>query len=108
MLTEQDLLETIEQCRAVRKPTAATVQLLASCYVILDHLTGEQLKDSAAPLPRYSNAAPMKSRAAETEFGRVATNAPFDVLMDVIEEHMECIKVLYPREYAAVLRKLME
>lgn len=38
MLAERDLLETIEECKAVKRPTAATCQLMASCYTILDHM----------------------------------------------------------------------
>ena len=57
MLTERDLLETIEECRMVKRPTASTCQLMASCYTILDHLFPESSRSAdIAPVQLYSMA----------------------------------------------------
>ena len=29
-------------------------------------------------------------------------------LLEVLDEHMECVKALYPKEYAAVIRRLKD
>lgn len=104
MLTERDLLETIEECRAVKKPTANTVQLMASCYTILDHLhRAEQ---------RIINSSPaLYSYAAEndlSDFARTAKKAGLEKTLDVLNEHMNCVKTLYPKEYTAILRRLRD
>ena len=55
MLTERDLLETIEECRAMRKPTASACQLMAACYTILDHLLPENSRSADfVPSQMYS------------------------------------------------------
>lgn len=102
MLTERDLLETIEECR-VAKPTAATCKLMASCYIILDHLFPETSRSVDPPAQMYSMAA-----APESEFVQAAIAAGMERTLEVLDEHMECIQALYPKEYRAVLRMLSE
>lgn len=103
MLTERDLRETIEECRAVKKPTAATCQLMASCYTILDHLFPEMPRSVEPPVQMYSMAS-----APESEFAEAAIKAGRERTLEVLDEHMECIRALYPKEYKAVLRMLGE
>lgn len=102
MLTERDLLETIEECRAA-KPTASTCQLMASCYTILDHLFPDTSRSVDPPVQMYSMAS-----APDSEFVQAAISAGMDRTLEVLNEHMECIRALYPKEYTAVLRMLSE
>lgn len=103
MLTERDLLETIEECRAA-KPTASTCQLMASCYTILDHLFPETSRSAAPPVQMYSTVpAPSGS-----EFVQAAMEAGIDRTLEVLDEHMECIRAIYPKEYAAIMRMLKD
>lgn len=108
MLTERDLLETIEECKAVRRPTASTCQLMASCYTILDHLFPDAPRSAdPAPVPMYS----MSQEPVDTggsEFVQAGREAGMPRLLEVLDEHMECIKALYPKEYAAIMRRLKE
>lgn len=102
MLTERDLLETIEECR-VAKPTAATCKLMASCYIILDHLFPDTSR-SVDPLAQmYSMAV-----APDSEFVQAAIAAGMDRTLEVLDEHMECIRALYPKEYRVLLKMLSE
>lgn len=107
MLTERDLLETIEECKTVRRPTPSTCQLMASCYTILDHLF------PAASRPVDNTHVQMYSRAPapdveESEFIIAAEIAGMDRLLDVLDEHMDCIRALYPKEYAAIIHRLKD
>ena len=106
MLTERDLLETIEECRMVKRPTASTCQLMASCYTILDHLFPESSRSAdIAPVQLYS----MASEPVETggsEFVQAARAAGMTRLLDVMDEHMDCIRALYPKEYETIMRRL--
>lgn len=43
-----------------------------------------------------------------SEFAAVARAAGMSRLLEVLDEHMECVKVLYPKEYAAVIRRLKD
>lgn len=108
MLTERDLLETIEECKTVKRPTASTCQLMASCYTILDHLfpASSSFAD-AEPVQMYS-LAPDSERTGGSEFVLAARAAGMPRLLEVLDEHINCIKVLYPKEYAAILRRLKD
>lgn len=103
MLTERDLLETIEECRAA-KPTASTCQLMASCYTILDHLFPDTSHSVAPPVQMYS----MASAPSDSEFVQAAMEAGIDRTLEVLDEHMECIRAIYPKEYAAIMRMLRD
>ena len=107
MLTERDLLETIEECKAVRRPTASTCQLLASCYTILDHLFPASSRPvDNIPVQLYSlSPAPDDGGS---EFAQAAKNAGMERLVSVLEEHIDCIRTLYPKEYEAIIRRLKD
>lgn len=108
MLTERDLLETIEECKAVRRPTASTCQLMASCYTILDHLFPASSRSAdPAPVQMYSMS-PEPVGTGGSEFVQASREAGMPRLLEVLDEHMECIKTLYPKEYAAVMRLLKD
>ena len=106
MLTERDLLETIEECRMVKRPTASTCQLMASCYTILDHLFPESSRSAdIAPVQLYSMA-PEPVETGGSEFVQAARAAGMARLLEVMDEHMDCIRALYPKEYEAIIRRL--
>lgn len=106
MLTERDLLETIEECRMVKHPTASTCQLMASCYTILDHLFPESSRSAdIAPVQLYSMA-PEPVETGGSEFVQAARAAGMTRLLDVMDEHMNCIRALYPKEYETIMRRL--
>ena len=106
MLTERDLLETIEECRTMRKPTASACQLMAACYTILDHLLPESSHPAnPAPEQMYSMS-PEPVETGGSEFVRAARKAGISRLLDVLDEHMDCVRALYPKEHAAIMRRL--
>lgn len=72
--------------------TYATMEKLAMLYTVRDHVS------------------PVKTERISTRGGTelldaVAGKKPDDV-WGIINEHMEAVKALYPREYDAVIRKL--
>lgn len=106
MLTQRDLLETIDECKAVRRPTASTCQLMASCYTILDHLFPDNSRSAdLAPVQMYSMA-PEPMADDGSEFVQAGRAAGMSRLLEVLDEHMECIRALYPKEYVAIIRRL--
>lgn len=103
MLTERELLETIEECKTA-KPTAERCQLMAASYIVLEHLFPKESQATVTP-------AQMRVQTvtdSDSEFIHAAKAAGIDRTLEVLDEHMECIRVLYPKEYAAVLRMLKE
>ena len=47
-----------------------------------------------------------RSSFGQSEFLQICSNAPIENVLSVLDEHMECIRVLYPKEYSAILRKI--
>lgn len=103
MLTEKELLETIEECKTA-KPTAEKCQLMAACYIVLDHLFPKTNQIDTAQAQTNVQA----KTASNSEFVQAAIVAGMERTLEVLDEHMECIKALYPKEYRAVLRMLSE
>ena len=50
------------------------------------------------------------STAAEpqSDFVVAASSVPFGGLMQVLDEHMNAIKLVYPKEYELVMRKISD
>lgn len=84
-----------------------SVEKLAALCTVRDEL--EEKQDSAPQmesvqepkLPAYSTAGPPQS-----EFVAAANAAPFGALIDILNEHMSAIKLVYPKEYELVMRKI--
>ena len=100
MITEQDLQEAIAECQGVKNPTSSTCIKLAAFLTIKEHLFPE-------PIKSYSYASkPTTQVESGTEFARLVDGREWDEVFPVIDELMETVKVLNPRLYAGVLRKL--
>lgn len=76
--------------------TYSQCERLAILHAVLDHY-GEDTKTVRQPA-QYSR--------ASSEFEAAASAIPWETFMDVMNEHMQAVKAVFPREYAAVIRKL--
>lgn len=52
------------------------------------------------------NNAAVKSRAIQSEFLNTVESMPIDTVLKVLDEHFECIRIIYPKEYQSVLERL--
>ena len=78
-----------------RDTTYATCERLAWLYIVYDHLTQRIVQE--------------KARAAEMEgspFIAACSGAEISEILRVMDEHMEAVRVIYPKEYEAVIRKI--
>lgn len=98
MITEQDLQAAIADCQAQKNPNVNTCLKLAAFLTIKDHLYKEET-------PRYSYAAKPTTQV-ESEFSRLVAGREWEEIFPVIDELMDTLKILNPRLYAGVLRKL--
>lgn len=84
-----------------------SVEKLAALCTVRDELEEKQQSEPQlvevheAKIPAYSTASDPQS-----EFVRAASAVPFGSLMDVLDEHMSAIKMVYPKEYELVMRKI--
>lgn len=80
-----------------RDTTYATCERLAWLYIVHDHLTQRIVKE--------------KARAAEMDgssFLSACSGAEIAEILHVLNEHMEAVRVIYPKEYSAVVEKINE
>lgn len=43
---------------------------------------------------------------ASSEFLNAVANAPIDGVLDILNEHMDAVKLLYPKEYSVIINKV--
>ena len=108
MITKQDLESAIAECQGQRNPNANTCLKLAAFYTIRHELFGEE-KDAEQPM--YSYAPPPEpsetvERYGDSEFLEAVDGRPTDSVMLVMDELMDSMKVLQPRIYDSVMRKI--
>lgn len=94
MISIEELDKTILELEQ-RDTTYATCEKLAWLYVVKDHLQPIQKMD-----PRSVE------KSGGSEFLSACEGKPVEKVLQVIDEHMECIKALYPREYNAIIEKI--
>lgn len=111
MITEQALQEAIAECQGERNPNRDTCMMLAAFYIIQDRLYPQH----SEPEPQaYSYAQPPDPKVEEvtyqsdSEFGQAINGKAINDVLPVIDEAMDVIKVMLPRLYAGILRKLEE
>ena len=94
MLSIEEVERTILELEK-RDTTYATCERLAWLYIVHDHLTQRIVQE--------------KARAAEMEgspFLAACSGADIAEILRVMDEHMEALSVVYPKEYEAVIRKI--
>lgn len=113
MITEQALAEAIAECQGERNPNRDTCMMLAAFYIIQDRLypsSGEKTEPEAA----YSYAPPPEKQVEEvtyesdSEFSQAIRGKSINDVMAVVDEAMDVMKVMLPRLYAGIIRRLQE
>lgn len=108
MITRQDLEAAIAECIGEREPNANTCIKLAAFYTIRQNLFPDTPQDE--PLPAYSFAAGNDTVHidSDTEFAQAAEGLPLDKVWALVDELVETVKVLQPRVYAALMRRIKD
>ena len=86
-----------------------SVEKLAALCTVRNELkekqTSAEMQTQALPPTSYPAAYSTKTKP-QSEFVEAASAAPFGGLMEVLDEHMNAIKLVYPKEYELVMRKI--
>lgn len=82
-----------------------SVEKLAALCTVRD-----ELEEAHAPETPIQALPAAYSTAAEpqSDFVAAASSVPFGGLMQVLDEHMKAIKLVYPKEYELVMRKISD
>ena len=110
MITEKDLRAAIAECQGTRNPNANTCIKLAAFYTILNNLYPEKKEEPVdvgySMMPSYDEYVPQIR--TDSEFIDVCINKDIVAVLEVLDEHMEAIKLLYPKEYNSIIEKIKE
>lgn len=96
-------LETIE--REIdelehREASYKLCQRLSWLYSVRDHLTAKMY-------PPDGNTA-LKSALSGSEFLDAANGKPYEDVLRIVDEHLETIKLLYPKTFESVVQRIRE
>lgn len=83
-------------------------KLAALCTVRNELIEAESRGNSPAPQPEPVMQMEYSTRQQEqqSKFVEAASAVPFSGLMEVLDRHMNAIKLVYPKEYELVIRKI--
>ena len=104
MITEKELMEAIAECEA-DPVTPAKVSKLADFYIIYDHLFGMPVDDGYSYAGNVEN---VIQTNGDTEFLSTVNGKDAEKVLAVIDELLEAVKLLQPRMYDGVIRRLHE
>ena len=107
LITKHDLDEAIAECQGQRNPNANTCIKLASFYIIRRELFEEEKEDNQFSQPMFSySSGEHIGKYGDSEFLEVVEGKPTENVMMIMDELMDSMKVLQPRIYDSVMRKV--
>ena len=86
-----------------------SVEKLAALCTVRNELSETEIREnSPAPQPKPVRQIEYSTRPQEpqSEFVEAASAVPFSELMEILDKHMDSIKLVYPKEYELVMRKI--
>lgn len=113
MIDLREIYDTIDQIKRTGT-TVGQAEKLALLYIAADHMereeAGRRIPDDVGK--GYSQAAEPEKKAGHvqieptSDFLEACNGAKVEDVLRVMDEHMEAIAVLYPKEYEAVVGKI--
>ena len=106
-----DIVEINEHIRKLKceETNWQSVEKLAALCTVRNELSeAESRGNSPAPQPEPVRQIEYSTRPQEpqSEFVEAASAVPFSGLMEVLDRHMNAIKIAYPKEYELVMKKI--
>ena len=114
MITEKDLQEAIAECLGQRNPDSSTCIKLAAFYTLRNDLYGNPSQAQSNSPPSYSFAAPTEQVEtyvdydSDSEFAQAINGLSSQRAWSIMDELVDAIRVVNPRLYAGVMRKIEE
>lgn len=108
MIDLREIDETIDELKRHGNSIQAA-ERLAMLYIARDYM----IKEDSAPMQEYAQAAAPTSAPARistrrtNEFLTACDGAQIEDVLEVMDEHMEAIRLLYPKEYDAIVEKIV-
>lgn len=107
MINERELLAAIKQCE--KDPvTFSSCEKLAVYYTIYDHLFGARGYDERSSMSAYGSNEKIVIPTPSSEFLKAVEGKETQKVWAVLDELLSTIKIINPRLYDGVLRRLDE
>lgn len=89
-----------------KKTSYDVIERLAWLYIVKDHLCDNSTVNPVA-VAKTTSIEPIEPvSASASDFIRVASGKDKAKLIKVLDEHMEIIKFMHPKEYASLMEKI--
>lgn len=89
-----------------KKTSYDVIERLAWLYIVKDHLCDNSTVQPVAVAKTASIEPTQPISATASDFVRVASEKDSVKLIKVLDEHMEVIKFMHPKEYMALMEKI--
>jgi hypothetical protein len=96
-------LETIEREISeleARQPSYKLCERLSWLYIVRDHLQEKMYPPDGKTA--------LKTALSGSEFLDAANGKPYEDVMRIVNEHMETIKMLYPKTFESMVQRIRE
>lgn len=107
MIDLREIDDTIRELKDTGT-TVGSAEKLALLYIARDYMQREDNPAQTAMQVKRSYSTSSYDVSESSEFYAVCYGLCDDALLDVLDNHMEAIRVLYPKEYRAVIKKIKE
>lgn len=108
MIDLREIDETIDELKR-HGNTIQAAERLAMLYIARDYMVRENNMQSAQDYSEAAAPPPVIAKANHTsDFLAACDGAQIGLILDVLDEHMDAIRVLYPREYDSVIERIKE
>ena len=107
-----DIVEINEHIRKLKceETNWQSVEKLAALCTVRNELSEAKSREnspSPQPEPVMQMEYSTRPKEQQSEFVEAASAVPFSGLMEVLDRHMSAIKLVYPKEYELVMRKIV-
>ncbi len=111
MVTKEELQEGIRLCQ-IGEPTPEKMIRLGAYYTVMEHLFGEDTPEkitsySMAPAPQEPKPGPIDT-SGNSDFLWSVRGKNTASIMNIMDELMDTMKVIQPRIYDSVMRRVSE
>lgn len=99
MVDMREVQEEINKLENCGRTTYSVCERLSVLYSVKDHAEPEERRPKETDYERERS-------LAGSEFMAAALRVPQEQLVEILDEHLEAVRLIYPKEYNAIMRKI--
>ena len=99
-MIDLDMIEAEIDRLELRPTSFYSCRRLSTLYNVRDHIIADRY-------PKEVNTA-LKSSLSGSEFLDAANGKPYEEVMKVVDEHLETIRLLYPKTWDGIIQRIKE